>query len=81
MDKLDKIEEHLANIDKTLIRNTVTLEEHIKRTALLERDLINFHGDIRPNQKHVDRVEGAVKLFILVSGATGLAMFIAKMLH
>lgn len=45
-DKLDKLDERLDNMDKSLLRQTITLEEHVKRTNLLEEE-------IRPMKKHM----------------------------
>lgn len=55
MEPLDKIVEHLGRIDVTLMRNTVTLEEHVKRTNILE-------DRIKPIEKHVFMLQGALKL-------------------
>lgn len=54
-DKIDKISDRLNSIDVTLAKNTVSLEEHIKRTNLLEEE-------VKPIKKHVDMIEGALKL-------------------
>lgn len=59
-EKLDKIHVRLGNIDSTLGAQHVSIVEHIRRTRLLE-------DQIRPIQKHVSMVEGAVKLIGLVS--------------
>lgn len=53
--KLDKFGDHLAAIDVTLAAQHVSLETHIKRTELLEQE-------VKPIQKHVDMVNGALKL-------------------
>ncbi len=37
--KLEKIEAHLSRIDVTLAKNTVSLEEHIRRTEQIEKRL------------------------------------------
>lgn len=54
-DKIDKISGHMANVDVTLASQHVSLEHHIRRTAILE-------DQIKPLNKHKDRVEGALKL-------------------
>lgn len=40
LDKLDKTDDTLNKINETLTRNTVSLEQHMKRTALLEQTLL-----------------------------------------
>lgn len=61
LDKLDSIDGRLGSIDVTLAKQNVTLEEHIRRTELLELD-------VQPIKKHVAMFEGALKLI----GAVGL---------
>lgn len=58
-DKLDKIAEHMAAMNVTLGKQSVILDEHIRRTNLLE-------SKIEPVEKHVQRVEGAIKLLSLL---------------
>lgn len=53
LNKLDKIEESIINIDKTLVKQHISLDEHIRRTALLETQLA-------PIQKHVVVVQGII---------------------
>lgn len=55
LDKLDEMDKRIDNIDITLAKQHVSLEEHIKRTNLLEEQL-------KPVNKHVDMVNGALKL-------------------
>lgn len=56
--KLDKLDDRLDSVDKTLVRNTVSLEDHIRRTELLEQAL-------KPVQQHITMLQGALKLVIL----------------
>lgn len=58
--KLDKIIEKIASIDVTLAKQSVILEEHVKRTNLLEEK-------IEPIEKHVAMVNGALKLLGLIA--------------
>lgn len=69
MDKLDRIEQKLHEIDKTLSRNTDSLEYHVARTDALEDKL-------KPIQSHVLRVEGAVKLVVAI---VAIAAFLKQM--
>ena len=80
LEKLDKIEEKIANIDVTLAKQHVSLDTHIKRTDLLEK-LVNEirKEEIAPISKHVARVEGALKfvgfLSVLIGIAAGVKSF------
>jgi hypothetical protein len=58
--KLDKIMDTLGSQAVTLERLTVSVEDHVRRTNLLEED-------IKPIKRHVYMVSGAVK-FISILG-------------
>jgi hypothetical protein len=58
----DKLDERLDRIDATLIRNTVTLEEHVRRTNLLE-------SDMKPIKRHVDLINAGAKIVSIVVAA------------
>lgn len=70
-DKLDRIESTLSKQEVTLARLTVSVEEHVKRSNMLEDAL-------KPIQTHVSMVQGAVKL-ISILGV--LAAIIGLFLH
>lgn len=71
--KIDKIVDHISSIDVTLAAQHMSLEEHIKRTNLLEEQ-------IEPLKKHTANVEGVVKFIILIAtvgaGVEGLFMIL-----
>jgi len=71
--KLDKIVETLGQQAITLERLTVTVEDHVRRTNILE-------ADVAPIKKHVWMVNGALKfiglLGILAAIAEGLAAWL-----
>lgn len=61
--------ETLSTIKETLVLNTQSLQEHMRRTALLEKE-------IKPLVKHVEQVRGAGKLLALLALiATIVALF------
>ncbi len=64
-EKLDQIAEAQSDIKVTLAQQQVILDEHIRRTELLEKEL-------DPVTKHVSRVEGALKLLGVLSAVGGL---------
>jgi hypothetical protein len=61
--KLDKLDERLDEHGQTLTRNTSSLQEHIRRTEILE-------GEMQPVKAHVHLVNTAAKV---VSGLVGAA--------
>lgn len=70
-EKLERLDARLDNIDKTLIKQHASIEEHIRRTAINEKSIERLHAEIRPVQSHVDKVDGALKLLGLLGiGAT-----------
>jgi hypothetical protein len=69
-DKIDKVMEHTSSIDITLAKQHVILEEHVKRTNLLEEKL-------EPIQKHVNMVHGALKLIGLIATIAAIGESIA----
>jgi hypothetical protein len=58
--RLDQITTTLHAIDKTLAINTEHLAEHMRRTEIIEKDLV-------PVVKHVNKMQGAFGLLILLS--------------
>lgn len=64
--KLDKISDRLLNIDTTLAKQAVILEEHIKRTDLLEKQ-------VAPMQDRMKEFKGAVSLIKIVSVLVAVA--------
>lgn len=71
-DRLKNIEKNISHIkitlvkiDKTLALNTKELEEHMRRTALLEEE-------VRPVVKHVEQVRGAGKLLAILATIAGI---------
>lgn len=69
--KLDDISDHLSSIDVTLGKQHVSLDAHIRRTEILEKELA-------PVKKQVNRAEGALK-FVTIAAA--IAAIIEFFLH
>ena len=59
-EKLDRIIEVQGHQAETLARLTVSVEDHVRRTTLLEES-------IKPVQKHISMVEGAMKFVGLLA--------------
>ena len=53
--KIDHIGEKIVSLDITSAKQQTSLDEHIRRTELLE-------NEVRPLKKHVDMVNGGLKL-------------------
>lgn len=69
--KIDKIAEHIGNIDVTLAKQEVTLTEHIRRTSLLEKKM-------EPVEKHVNMVHGVLKAIAALGTVVGIVHAILK---
>lgn len=72
LNKIDKIDDKLLVIDSTLLRNTITLEEHVRRTSILE-------SEIKPLKKHVVLVEAFFKIIGFFATLTGIILGLVKL--
>jgi hypothetical protein len=74
--KVDTISKDVSSIDKTLALQHLSLQEHMRRTALAEESIELLRKDIEPVRAHVNRIDGAMRLIgvvsILVSITAGL---------
>lgn len=76
-EKLDIIIDRLNETDKILAVQAEQLAYHIKRSDQLDTALGIIKNDLKPIEKHVSRVEGALKLIaLLASIAAVVKMFI-----
>lgn len=73
VEDITEIKVTLARIDVTLEKNTESLVEHVKRTNLIEQQL-------RPVEKHVAMVHGALKFIGIVATLVGIAAGIVSLL-
>lgn len=76
--KIDQILEKVNDIEKVLIRhellherNTESLETHIKRTNLLEKQLNKIEDEINPIKTHVAIINSSVKVILTVASIIG----------
>lgn len=74
---VDKLDIKIDEIDKTLIRNTISLEHHIMRTDKLQ-ELIELHkAELVPIKNHVQEVTHAVRgIFFFCTIVAGIAGFV-----
>ena len=82
LDKLDKLDDKVNEIDKTLVRNTDSLEFHILRTNLLEEHLKRQDEKIKPLIQHVDRVNFVLSVgkYIGVGTVISGIIYVVKMI-
>lgn len=66
--KIDKLSDHLGSIDSTLSAQHVSLKDHIRRTEILEENIV-------PIRRHVDMVKGALALITIIG--TIVAIWVA----
>lgn len=64
--KVDKIEDHLGKQEVNLARLTVSVEEHVKRSNMLE-------DKIKPIEEHVSLVNASFKLLALLATLAAIA--------
>lgn len=83
IEKLDKMDSRIDNIDITLIKQNLTLEEHTRRSLANEETLevVKHDSDVRLRQleSHKDKVVGAIAILgilgTMVLGAKQLGLF------
>lgn len=78
--KVDKLDERLDSIEKVLIKQELNLEIHIKRTNLLEESVGLLRQDLRPVERHVDYVHGALKFIGIISVVVGIFAAVKELL-
>ena len=60
---LELIRDEQVEQGKTLVRNTVSLEEHVKRTNLLETKMEHVEDEVSGLKTHITKVTTLVELF------------------
>lgn len=70
--KIDTLTEHVQEINITLAKQHVTLEEHQRRSAANERAVELLEAKIEPLAKHVLMVNGVVKFIITLSAIAAI---------
>lgn len=61
--RMDKIADNQLEQAKILTRNTVTVEEHHRRSTLLEDEFKIVKNDVEEVKEHVHNIQGMGKLF------------------
>lgn len=70
--RLKRIESHIGEINITLAKQSVILEEHVKRSNMLEDAL-------KPVEKHVSMMQGGLKLTGLIGVILGILKLIQEL--
>lgn len=60
--KIDRLDERLDCIDKTLVRQEENLRQHMYRTELLEDSVQMLRDEFKPVKDSVAQAKGALKL-------------------
>lgn len=66
-EKLDKIAEHISEINITLAAQKVTLDEHVRRSTALEAIVIPLQGE-------ANMIKGALALIGILATIAGIAV-------
>lgn len=72
LEKVDKLDRRLDNVDITLAKQHKSLELHMLRTDLNEEQLKLIRQEAKPVQKHVAMIEGGLKAFGAISAVLGI---------
>ena len=78
--KIDRLDSRIDNVDKTLIKQEVSLAEHIRRTELAEEAIKILKSSIDPINRHVHMVEGALKMIGGLSILLGIITTLLKLM-
>lgn len=81
---ITKLDDRLDSVDKTLIRNTVSLEQHIKRTDMLEAYVkekdVSIGQELAPIKNHVNMMTNAIKgIIFFCTVIAGIVSFLVAL--
>lgn len=72
--KLDKLDERLDSIDRTLVRQQASLEEHMRRSELNEKAVSVITDKLEPVIVHVAIMQSVIRLLAWAVGVGGLSL-------
>lgn len=78
INKLEKIDTRLDGMGETMVRNTVSLETHVKRTDLLEASMAQHRTDVA---KQIAPLKRAYNLGAAILVVLGVILSALKFLH
>lgn len=83
---LEKVTDKQAEQSEILTRNTITVEQHHRRSTLLEQEIKRMETDMAEVREHVQQVQGAGKLIrwigftaSAIMGVLGLLKLMGKL--
>lgn len=71
-EKIDGIDEKICSIKNTVLKNTISLEEHMKRTDLSEKRLEIFEEKVLPALNAYKFLEISVKILVPLLSVAGI---------
>lgn len=75
------VDSRLIEIDKTLVKQEVNLQQHMQRSEHLEGIIESMEDkDLKPLRRHVAMMEGALKLIGVIGIVVGILAGIFKIL-
>jgi hypothetical protein len=78
--KLDKLDERLDSVDRTLIKQEANLEEHMRRSLANEEAVNLLSQQLKPLNKHVIMVESIFKFVGAISVLLGIVLGVLNIL-
>lgn len=78
--KLDKMSESIINIDKTLIRQEASLNEHMRRSLANEEAISILKDELKPVTVHVLQIKTAGKIAAWITGLVAFAVAVKELL-
>lgn len=79
--KIDKLDIRMDSMERVLIKQEANIEYHVKRTDVAEANLDLLRNDLKPVQKHVDYMNGALKALGIVGAIVGTVAAIVETIH
>lgn len=68
--QLEKLDEKLDTVDRTLVKQEENLREHMRRTEILEKQHIGLQvemqNELKPIRKHVTQVKSVIKFVLAI---------------
>lgn len=76
--KLDKISDHLSEIDISLVEQNAILKEHQRRSMANEKMVELLAAELKPIKKRITMAEGVIKFLGILMLLGGLYEFLKK---
>ena len=80
IEKLDTQSTDISEIRVDVAKNTISLEEHIRRTDIADENIQIIRSELKPLQKHVDAVNTILKLVGFLAVVSGAILGISQVI-